>query len=318
MDNGAEFIRNFRAAEINAAPNGFTVKSDSGKKVETRRVINCAGIYADTVAGLIGDRSFKIGARKGEYILLDRESGAHVSRTLFSCPDEKGKGVLVTPTADGNLLIGPTSHEQDDKSDNSTSAEGLAYVIQRARGLVDKLPLYNTITSFCGVRAYSDRHDFIIEPSKIDKRFINVAGIESPGLTASPAIAAHVAETVIGEIGNVKTNPNFNGTRKSDSFFKELSLGQKNALIKRDPAYGKIICRCEEVTLGELLFTLNRNPEPVAIDGLKRRVRAGMGRCQGGFCQPYVAELLKDKLKTDYSGVTKSGGGSYIFTGTIK
>jgi glycerol-3-phosphate dehydrogenase len=267
---------------------------------------------------MIGDTSFKIGARKGEYILLDRESGGFASRTLFAAPSAAGKGVLVSPTVDGNLLLGPTSSETEDRGDNSNTREGLDFVLERARALCPGIPSHTVITSFCGVRAYSDRHDFIIEQSRADKRFLNVAGIESPGLTSAPAIAAYAAETVVGELGNVKRRFGFEGTRKPFSFFKDMGVGEKNELIRREPDFGKIICRCEEVTLGEILFECGRNPVPKTVDGIKRRVRAGMGRCQGGFCQPSVVDVLRERLGVPYEEITKSGGGSYMFTGRTK
>ena len=216
------------------------------------------------------------------------------------------------------MLLGPNSHETDDRTDNSTSREGLDFVTEKARQLCKNIPFHTVITSFCGIRAYCDRHDFIIEPSAVDRRFFNVAGIESPGLTSAPALAKYVAEAVTAEIGNVKRNENFNGIRKPFHFFKDLSVDEKNAIIKQNPAYGKIICRCEEITLGEILFELNRNPVPKTVDGVKRRVRAGMGRCQGGFCQPSVADILRERFNVPYERITKRGGGSYLFTGRTK
>ena len=318
MDNGAELRTEFEVAAIERNKQGFTIISSGGGKIQAGFIVNCAGVYADKVAEMIGDNSLKVRARKGEYILLDRESGGHVKRTLFMCPSAAGKGVLVSPTADGNLLIGPTSLESADKTDNTTSRGGLAEAAEKAGRLCKNIPFHNTITSFCGVRAYEERHDFVIEQSAADRRFFNAAGIESPGLTAAPAIAEYIAKVVTAEIGNAKLNPDFNGTRKSAYFFKDLPVDEKNEIIKRNPAYGQIVCRCEEVTLGEILFELNRNPIPKTVDGLKRRLRAGMGRCQGGFCQPYVAEILSERFGVPYEKITKCGGGSYLFTGKIK
>jgi len=317
MDNGAELKTDFETAAIERGKKGFNVISSRGDRIQSELVVNCAGIYADKVAGMIGDISFKIGARKGEYILLDRESGGHVTRTLFTCPNAAGKGVLVSPTADGNLLIGPTSLMITDKTDNSTSREGLEQAMEKARRLCKNIPFYNTITSFCGIRAYSDRHDFVVEPSRIDRRFFNVAGIESPGLTSAPAIAEYTAKAVVGEIG-AKTNPDFNGTRKSAHCFKDLSIEEKNEIIRQHPAYGEIVCRCEAVTLGEILFELERHPVPKTPDGLKRRLRVGMGRCQGGFCQPSVVDVLCKRFNISYEQITKCGGGSHLFTGKTK
>jgi glycerol-3-phosphate dehydrogenase len=317
MDNGAALFLNFRVSGITKDRGGFTLVSDKGGKIHSRLVINCAGIYADKVAGLIGDKSFKIGARKGEYILLDRESAGFVSRTLFTVPNEKGKGVLVTPTADGNTLLGPTSVESGDREDNSATAEGLAYIREAATRLCENIPFHQTITAFTGVRAYCDRHDFILEQSGVDKRFINVAGIESPGLSASPAIGKYVAE-MAADMLNAKLNLGFDPCRQAEHFFKDLSVAEKNELIKKDKAYGRIVCRCEEVTAGEILHAVRANPRPYTVDAVKRRTRAGMGRCQGGFCQPYIVDILREAYGLAYTEITKSGGNSKIFTGKTK
>ena len=179
-------------------------------------------------------------------------------------------------------------------------------------------PLYHTITAFAGVRAFSDRHDFIIEESKNAKGFIHCAGIESPGLTASPAIAKYVVETLVGGMLPLAKNEVFNGTRTPDYFFKYLTMEEKNEIIKQDPSYGKIVCRCEQVTEGEILRAIRENPPAKDIDGVKRRTRAGMGRCQGGFCQPYVAELIAKEGGMSLMKVTKSGKGAHLLTGVTK
>lgn len=317
MDNGAELRLNFRVAAIVSGKNGFTIASDKGDKIEAKRVVNCAGIYADKVAGMIGDNSFKIGARKGEYILLDRESGSFVAQTLFTLPSEKGKGVLISPTVDGNILIGPTSVENSDREDNALDAEGFNYIKENAMRMCENIPFHNTITSFAGIRAFCDRHDFVIEPSNVDARFFHVAGIESPGLTASPAIAEHVSK-IIADSLNARENAAFDPYRQPDYFFKELTRDEKNELIARDSAFGRILCRCEEITMGEVLHALRRNPQPRTVDAIKRRTRAGMGRCQGGFCQPYIVDILKEEYGLSDEEVMKSNGESYIFTGRTK
>ena len=179
-------------------------------------------------------------------------------------------------------------------------------------------PLFNTITSFAGVRAYSDKHDFIIEESKSVQGVIHCAGIESPGLTASPAIAKYVTETLVGGMLPLTKNDKFNGIRTAGYFFKDLSIEEKNEIIQRDSSYGKIVCRCEQITEGEILRAIRENPPAKDIDGVKRRTRAGMGRCQGGFCQPYVAELIAKEQNKRLDEITKSGEGSYLLTGVTK
>jgi len=317
MDNGADLFTSFDTERIDGNFGAYTLYARDGRKVETKAVINCAGAGSEDVAALIGDNFFKIGRRKGEYILLDRESGDFISHTLFFTPTNKGKGILMTPTVDGNILMGPTAEEVD-SPETSTSAEGLSSVIEKAKTMCDKIPFYNTITSFAGVRAYCDRHDFIIEFSKKKKGFIHCAGIESPGLTASPAIVKYVVNRLIGSLFTLKANEKFNPLRKPDFFFKNLSVEEKNALIKSDPAYGHIICRCEGVTEGEIRRAIRVNPRATDIDGIKRRTRAGMGRCQGGFCQPYVAGIIAEELGIPLEHVTKFGAGSEILVGKTK
>lgn len=317
MDNGAELMTDFEVSEISKNNGLFTVKSTDGKQVEGKLVINCAGLASGKIAAMVGDDDIRVSARKGEYILLDRESGDFVSHTLFFTPTEKGKGILVTQTVDNNILLGPTSEEMDNGC-TDTTAEGLAFVIEKVRVMSKNPPLFNTITSFAGVRAYSDRHDFIIEESKKTKGVIHCAGIESPGLTSAPAIAKYVVEEIVGSIINLRKNERFHGKREKDYFFKDLSVEEKNEMIKKDPSYGKIVCRCEQITEGEILRAIRENPPAKNIDAVKRRTRAGMGRCQGGFCQPHVAELIAKEQKIPFEQVTKNGKGAWLVTGVSK
>ena len=311
MDNGADLKTNFEVSAIEYKNGYFTVTSATGETVETKYIVNAAGIYSDKVASMIGDNSFKVGARKGEYILLDKVSGNFATRTLFMCPTKKGKGILVSPTVDGNLLLGPTADEQEDKEDVSTTMQGLQTVMASANKLCKKVPLFNSITSFAGLRSFCDRHDFIIERSSVNDKFFNVAGIESPGLTSSPAIAKYVAEEAAKDL-SLDKKENWNGKRTPDWFFKAMTDEEKNELIKKEPEYGKMVCRCEQVTLGEILHAIRSNPKACSIDAVKRRTRAGMGRCQGGFCQPVIAKVLSEELNIPFEEVTKKGKNSYL------
>lgn len=317
MDNGAKLYTNFEVVQIEKTNGVFTVKSKNGDVVQGKVVINCAGLASGKIAQMVGDSDIEVKARKGEYILLDRESGDFVSHTLFFTPTKKGKGILVTQTADRNILLGPTSEEMEIAS-TDTTATGLSFVIEKVNKMVKNPPLFNTITSFAGVRAYSNRHDFIIEESKITKGVIHCAGVESPGLTSAPAIAKYVVEELVSSLLTLKTNVKFNGKREKDYFFKDLSIDEKNAIIKENPAYGKIVCRCEQITEGEIVRAVQDNPPARNIDAVKRRTRAGMGRCQGGFCQPHVAEIIARELGIPFEEVTKNGKGSELVTGVSK
>lgn len=317
MDNGAKLLTDFAVSSIEKTTDGYIINSDDGQSVKGKIIINCAGLFSGKIANMVGDNDIEVSARKGEYILLDRESGDFVAHTLFFTPTKVGKGILITQTVDNNILLGPTATEQEG-NDKETSEKGLNFVIDTAKKMCRNIPLYNTITSFAGLRAYSNRHDFIIEESKSSKGVIHCAGIESPGLTASPAIAKYVVEELVGNLIDLKKNDKFNGNRKPDYFFKNLSMEEKNAIIKKDPSFGKIVCRCEQVTEGEILRAIRENPPAKDIDGVKRRTRSGMGRCQGGFCQPYVAELIAKERGIKLEEVTKKGKGSQLLSGVAK
>lgn len=311
MDNGAELLRNFEVARISQMDEGYQISTADGSQTVTAKVvINAAGIYADEIAKLVGDDSFRIHPRRGEYILLDRECGNLVSHTIFRTPSRMGKGILVTPTVDGNLLTGPTSVDMEDKEDKTTTAEGFAKIMKEAAENVSGIPFGKTITSFCGLRAVGSTGDFIINAPI--KGFINVAGIESPGLTSAPAIAEYVAELAAQQGLPMEEKRDFQPQREAAHRFREASLEEKQAIIQKDKAYGKIVCRCEGVTEGEILAALRVNPKAVDLDGVKRRTRAQMGRCQGGFCSPYIVELIARECGIPVEQVTKSGGNSYI------
>ena len=309
MDNGAELRLNFDVEKIDERDGVYTVSS-SGDSVEARLVINCAGVYADEVARMVGDDRFSIGPRRGEYMLLDKECGSLIGHTVFRCPSKMGKGVLVTPTVDGNLLLGPTAEDIDDKENTSTTAEGLSRVAILAQNQVSGINFGKVITSFTGLRATGSTGDFIIDSPK--RGFINCAGIESPGLTSAPAIAEYVVDMLKGNGIELKERSDFNGTRRSMHYFRELSIDEKNKIIKNNPDYAHVVCRCETVTAGEIIEAIRTNPRPTDIDGIKRRTRASMGRCQGGFCTPYMVEILAREMGVSVTDITKFGGESYI------
>lgn len=317
MDNGGQLFCNFEVEEVIKEADGFTIKSANGQVVQAQMIINCAGFFGGKIASLCGDDSIKIGGRKGEYILLDRESGGFVSHTLFTAPTKAGKGILVTQTVDNNILLGPTAVEVDNDQ-RLTSKEGLSLIIQKVGEMCANVPLFNSITSFCGVRAYSDKHDFIIEHSQKVNGLINCVGIESPGLTSAPAIGEYVVNELVLPQLKLEKNHDFNGVRKPENFFKNLSTQEKNELIKKDNRYGKIVCRCERITEGEIVNAIHANPRATSVDAVKRRTRAGMGRCQGGFCQSIVAEILARELNISMEEVTKNGKGSELLVGKCK
>ena len=316
MDNGAELKRCFEVVKIEKAPNGYAVYSKAGERVDAKWVINCAGIFSDEVAAMVGDTSFSVKARRGEYMLLDKECGSTVSHTIFRCPSKMGKGILVSPTVDGNLLVGPTAEDINSKENTATTAEGLATVKKQAGEQVFGINFGKVITSFSGLRSTGSTGDFIINVPK--DGFINVAGIESPGLTSAPAIAEYIVELLAQRRALPSKKEGFNPIRKPMHYFSSLSDDEKNAIIEKHPEYAHVICRCEIVTEGEILEAIRTNPRPTDVDGVKRRTRASMGRCQGGFCTPYIIDLLAREMGVDYADITKFGGKSKINLGKTK
>ncbi len=314
MDNGVELKLDFKVEKIEKNGTGYTVSSNT-ESVDTKYVINCAGLYSDEIASLVGDKSFKITPRRGEYMLLDKECGKTVTHTIFRCPSKMGKGILVSPTVDGNLLLGPTAENIEDKADTSTTQSGLMSVRTQAGEQVRGIDFSKVITSFTGLRATGSTGDFIIG---LKDGFMNVAGIESPGLSSAPAIAEYVIDMLDGAGALAQKKKDYDPIRRPLHYFRELSIDEKNEIIKEHPEYAHVVCRCETVTEGEILAAIRTNPKPRDVDGVKRRTRASMGRCQGGFCTPYIIELLAKEQGIDFGDVTKFGGDSYINIGKTK
>ena len=317
MDNGVELKRNFPVMSLADRGASFEISSP-GETVEAAFVINAAGLYADRVAAMVGDGFFTIRPRRGEYYLFDRSIGHVVRQTVFQAPTAMGKGVLVTPPAHGNLLIGPTAEDIDDKEDKKTTAAGLEKMTLAAAKSVPGLPLNGVITAFTGLRAVGSTGDFIITQSPTHPRLIHAAAIESPGLASSPAIAAYVEAMLQGMGVLTHKRREFNPYRAPIPCPGKMGEDERYSLIAHDPAYGRIVCRCEEISEGEIRDAIRRNPPAADTDGVKRRVRAGMGRCQGGFCLPLVTELLSAELGIPMDQVTKRGPGSEILSGPVK
>ena len=310
MDNGAALYRGFKVVKIEEIDGGYRIFAEDGRNIDAKFVVNAAGAHSDDIARLIGDDSFSVNPRRGEYMLLDRECGNLITHTVFRCPSKMGKGILVSPTVDGNLLLGPTAEDIDDKSDTRTTAEALAKIRSSAAEQVKGVNFGKVITSFSGLRAVGSTGDFIINSPKAG--FVNAAGIESPGLSAAPAIAEYIRE-MLTEMGfSSEKRADFDPVRKPAHLFSSLSINEKNKIIAAHPEYAKIVCRCELVTEGEIREAIRTNPGATDVDGVKRRTRATMGRCQGGFCSPYIVEILAEELGIDYTEVTKLGGKSYI------
>ncbi len=312
---GSDGRRGFRA----------TLRDPDGvhRVADARYVVDAAGVYADDVARLAGDNSFRIRPRKGEYLLYDTIHGSLLSHTIFQVPSERGKGVLATPTVDGNLLVGPTSVTVEDKDDLSTTPEGLREVFRsavRSVPAIGRLPSGDTITSFAGLRATPDTpgHDFLLGESALAPGLVLAAGIESPGLTAAPAIARRILG-ILSDAGlDLVPDPAARMDRDPPVRFRDLSDGERAARIRQDPLFGRILCRCEQVTEAEVLDAIRRPAGARDLDAVKRRTRAGMGRCQGGFCVPRVMAVLARELRLQEEEVTKHGPGSRMLQGRMR
>ena len=305
--NGADFFLDHEVTDIQKAEEGFLVKA-GGDNFISKLIINAAGVCADMIHNMVCEDKISIVARKGEYCLYDKKVGNTVSCTVFKLPGAYGKGVLVTPTVHGNLLVGPTATDVPDKEDVSTTAEGLSKVAQDGGASLVSLPAKSVITSFAGLRAHADQGDFIIGESSVPG-FFDAAGIESPGLSAAPAIGVYVAGLIKDRL-SAKEKDNFIKTRKGIPNMALATVKERQELIKENPLYGRVVCRCELVTEGEIVDSIKRPLGATTLDGIKRRTRAGMGRCQSGFCSPIAVSILARELGVPVKDITKHGKGS--------
>ena len=314
--NGVDFRFNTKVTGFTRGEEGWTVHTEQGD-FQTRYVVNAAGVYADVLHNMVSARKLHITPRRGDYCLLDRQVGGFVSHTVFQLPGKLGKGVLVSPTVHGNIIVGPTAIDIEDRDGTNTTAAGLEELIAKAGISVDNLPIRQTITSFAGLRAHEDHHEFVIGEAEDAPGFVDCAGIESPGLTSAPAIGLTVAELLREKLG-LRKKEDFIATRKGLLDPKSLTKEAYQALIRENPAYGQIICRCEQVTEGEIIDAIRRPLGARSLDGVKRRTRAGMGRCQAGFCSPRVLEILARELGVSQAEITKCGGASRLIVGVNK
>lgn len=320
--NGVSFFLNTKVTSVKKEGEGYSIETlhtdtNAPETFTAKVVINAAGVYADELNNMVSAHKLHITARKGEYCLLDKDAGTHVSHTIFQLPSKMGKGVLVTPTVHGNLLVGPTALDVEDKEALNTTQAGLDSLGETASRSVKNVPMRQVITSFAGLRAHEDGNDFVIGEAPDAKGFINAAGIESPGLSSAPAIGEMVAELVVSML-SLTEKTDFIKERKGILRPETLSMEERNQLIKEHPEYGNIICRCEMITEGEIMDAIHRPLGARSLDGVKRRTRAGMGRCQAGFCSPRTMEILEREVPMSMFDITKNGVGSNLVVGINK
>lgn len=307
-DNGVEFRFLEDVQDISSHESGYTIITNSNR-FEARCVINAAGVYADKFHNMLAEDKIHITPRRGEYVLMDKEVGDLVSATIFQLPSKLGKGVLVTPTAHGNLLVGPNAQDIDDKEDTETTQAGMDDIKKRALLSVPNVPYNKTITSFSGLRAHEDNGDFII--GEVVDGFFDAAGIESPGLTSAPAIGEYLSDLIAEKYG-LQKKESFKATREGFTDVANLPIEERTKLINEHPEYGRIVCRCENISEGEIIDAIRRVPGAKSMDGIKRRVRQGMGRCQAGFCTPKAMEILARELNLPMDQVRKNRPGSEL------
>ncbi|MBR2745363.1 MAG: NAD(P)/FAD-dependent oxidoreductase [Erysipelotrichaceae bacterium] len=312
VENGVELKLNNKVEAISKSDEVFTVRTSEGE-YHGRYVVNAAGIYSDAIHEMIGQKEFTITKTKGEYYLLDKSEGRRVSHTIFQCPSKVGKGVLVSPTVHGNLIVGPNAEDSDN---TDTTYEGLQFVRKTAVRSVPFISFGDNIRNFAGIRAKNDRGDFIVEESHSVPGFYNIAGIMSPGLSSAPSLALEAVDWLKGKM-ELHKKAEYKETRKKVRF-NQLSAEEKNELIKKDPRYGRIICRCETVTEGEIVEAIHGVIPAVSIDAVKRRCNAGMGRCQGGFCGGKVAEILVRERGISPLDVLQNQRGTNILVRELK
>lgn len=314
-ENGVDFIRNTRVCAVVREENGYALQTEH-KTIRAHCVVNAAGVYADEINNMVSAHKLHITPRKGDYCLLDRDAGGHVSATVFQLPGKYGKGVLVTPTVHGNLLIGPSATDVQEKDWTPTTADELEDVIRKSALSVKEIPYRKVITSFSGLRAHEDGGDFVLGEVEDAPGFFNAAGIESPGLSSAPAIGAYMAQMVARKL-HAAQKAEFKARRRAIVRAAQLDFEARAALIRENPLYGNIICRCEQISEGEIVDAIHRPVGAVSMDDVKRRVRAGMGRCQGGFCTPRVMEIIARELKVPVTQVCKNVPGSELLVGRM-
>ena len=314
--NGVGFKLNTEVLNIKKITDGYLVKTSDGE-YEARALVNAAGVYAAVFHNMISEKKLNIIPRKGEYCLFDKKVGGLAKHTIFQLPTKYGKGVLVTPTVHGNLLVGPTAVDIDDFEGVNTTSEGLSDLLVRGAMSVKQLPTRQIITSFAGLRAHEEGGDFVIGEAEDAPGFFDAAGIESPGLSCAPAIGEYLAQQIAKKL-SAKKKENFISERKGIPSMALASPEEKQKLIAENPLYANVVCRCETVTEGEIVDSINRPLGATTLDGVKRRTRAGMGRCQAGFCSPKTVEILARELGRDIAEITKNDPGSEFLVGSIK
>lgn len=332
VENGVELKLEYEVEDIKKQQDKFEISTNK-EQIHSKIIINCAGLYSDEINNMVTEPSFKIIPGRGQYYVLDREIRDSIKHVLFQKTEVRG--IIIAPTVHGNVLVGPNRNDLEDKTDLRTTREGLEFVKEASEIIKEDIPFDKTIKTFAGMRPRPELivkdestgeailvddgiQDFIIEELDEVRGFINVAGIKSPGLTCAPAIGEYVAEIIKNNFGDLESNNNFNPIRRKRIRFMELSEEEKNDLINKDSRYGNVVCRCENITEGEIVDAIHRKVGATTVDGIKRRLRPGMGKCQGSYCTPKVMDILVREWEMKPTLIKKESGNSYMLVGGIK
>lgn len=301
--------------------NIWTLTDQKGNRYQAKYVVNCAGLWADELNNSVSGEKYHITPRKGEYLIVDKSHTGDFTASICPVPSKMAtghtKGIWVAPTVSGTILLGPTAEDVSDKDDVSNTSEGFDKILAGARKIWNNLPTWDIISSYAGLRAHCDRNDFVIGEAYDAPGFINCAGIESPGITAGPAIGKDIADNLAEKLHAEPNKSYITGRAPHKKPFRYMTEEERAAAVAQDPAYGRIVCRCETVPEAEIRDCIRRPVGARNLDAVKRRTRAGMGRCQAGFCTPRTMQILSEELGLSAEKITKFGPGSELVVGTV-
>ena len=317
-ENGVTFMLNTKVTDINVEDGAIKSVETTAGTIETTYVVNAAALYCDEIAAMVGKAEYKVVARRGQFYILDKNTSCKVNTIVLPIPTKITKGKLMCPTIHGNMLVGPTAEDLDDKVDSSVTTEGLNSIYADVSKMIPNVNIRDTITQYSGLRPNRNPEGLHVDVYDDLAGYVNLSGVRSTGLTLSVAMGKYVVEK-LKEIGmDVTLKDDFKATRKAIPIFHEMTREEQEEIIKEDPLYGTIVCRCETITEGEIMRAIHRPLGARTVDAVKRRVRAGMGRCQGGFCGPKVIEILARELKVPTEQINKNLEGSYMVVGKNK
>ncbi|MGE4277492.1 MAG: NAD(P)/FAD-dependent oxidoreductase [Lawsonibacter sp.] len=317
-ENGVNFLLHTKVTGIKTEHGRVTQVQTTAGPIQTRFVVNAAALYCDEIAAMVGKADYKVIARRGQFYILDKNTSCKVEHIVLPIPTKITKGKLMSPTIHGNMLVGPTAEDLDNKTDKSVTAEGLESIASDVRRLVPDVNLRDSITQYSGLRPNRNPEGLRVDVYDDLAGYVNLSGVRSTGLTLSVAMGVYVVQLMKEHGLDADYKKDFKKTREGIPIFRDMTQQQREAIIQEDPKYANIICRCETITEGEILRAIHRPLGARSMDAVKRRVRAGMGRCQGGFCGPKVLEILSRELKVPVEEITKNEPGSYMVVGKTR